>query len=550
MRAGDGIEVSTYKIWNYIKKTIPFALSPVPGLTLSKCDSFDIHRPPFDKLRASGFKVTAFWPAGVISLFFLFTFVHRGSAQNLTLLYTNDLHAQYIPLKSGNSQTGGMEALYELVQRERNDHTLLLDGGDHETGTLLSILSVDGVRGGGMIRMMNLIGFRASVIGNHEFDNGWQNLKRMQDLAGFDMLSANLFREGKLFAGKAYAIHAVNGLEVGVIGLSSEDLYSLTYPPNLDRIKIEKVIPTARKIVRMIDPVTDLIVLLTHQGFEMDSLLALAVPQADVIVGGHSHTVLGHPRLVNGVIIVQAGSRSQNLGRLDLSLLNDRVASFTGRLIPVRHVRIPKKSAMKPLVKQYREQIERQYGKVIGDLEISWEISKQEESNVGDFFTDVMRAAAGAEFAVINSGGIRRGMQKGPIREMDIREIFPFENRLVRFSCTGRELRKLIGTNAAGSFKKSQGILQISGLRYAARWNGKGVEILEATVDGKPIRNDGIYSGVTVDYVVPYNAGQYLGFSPKAPETLDTFLIDEVLLHIRKNPKVRARVEGRMRHVR
>jgi 2',3'-cyclic-nucleotide 2'-phosphodiesterase (5'-nucleotidase family) len=471
-------------------------------------------------------------------------------AENLTILYVNDLHAQYLPLKSGGSQAGGMEALDELVRQERNGHTLLLDGGDHETGTLLSVFSVDGVCGGGMIRMMNLIGFRASVIGNHEFDNGWRNLKRMPGLADFDILSANLFQEGKLFTGKAYEIYTVNGLRIGVIGLSMENLYSMTFPPNLDDIRVEKVIPTARKIVRMIDPKTDLIVLLTHQGFEMDSLLAVAVPQADVIIGGHSHTELRRPVRVNGVLIAQAGSRSQNLGRLDLEVRGDRVESFTGRLIPVRGVRIPETSPMKALVDRYRALIDRRYGGVVGDLEISWKVSKDQESNVGNFFADVMRTAAGADFAVINSGGIRRGMERGPIREMDIREIFPFENRLVRFSCTGRELKKLVETNAAASFKKSEGILQVSGLRYAARRDGRGVEILEATVNGKPVRNNGVYAGVTVDYVVPYNARKYFGFVPKAPETLDAFLVDAVLDHIRRHPKVRARVEGRMRHER
>jgi 5'-nucleotidase / UDP-sugar diphosphatase len=483
----------------------------------------------------------------ILLAWFVFT---DSAAENLTILYTNDLHAQYIPLKSGNSQTGGMEALYELVRQESNDHTLILDGGDHETGTLLSILPVDGARGGGMIRMMNLIGFRASVIGNHEFDNGWRNLKRLEELADFDILSANLFREGRLFADRAYAIYTVNGLKVGVIGLSMENLYSMTYPPNLDRIRIEKVIPTAVKIVRLVDPATDLIILLTHQGFEMDSLLALAAPQADVIIGGHSHTLLRRPVLVNGVIIAQAGSKSQNLGRLDLDVRNDRVKSYSGRLIPVRDVRISKKSPMRTLVKGYRDQIESRYGKVIGDLEISWNTSKDQESNVGNFFADVMRTAAGADFAVINSGGIRRGMPKGPVREMDIREIFPFENRLVRFACTGTELRKLVETNAAASFKGSNGILQVSGLRYAARRDGKKIKIIEATVNGKPVQRAGVYAGVTVDFVVPYNSEEYLGFKPGSPETLDTFLVDAVLLHIRKNPKIRARVEGRMKHVR
>jgi 5'-nucleotidase/UDP-sugar diphosphatase len=475
--------------------------------------------------------------------------------ENVTILYTNDLHGQYLPFPSErrfgtpHPQTGGMEALYDLVQRERNGHTLLFDGGDHETGTFLSYLPVEGVRGGGMIQMMNLLGINASVIGNHEFDSGWENLMRMMKMAEFDVLSANLFREGRLFAERAYRIYRVDGLRIGVIGLSTEDLYTLVFSLQLDNIQAERVIPVARKIVRMIDPETDLIVLLTHIGFKEDSLLAEAVPQADLIVGGHSHTEIHRPVKVNGVLIVQAGSRSEYLGRLDLTVQDDRVKAYSGRLIPVQKFGIPKRTKMTDLVSRYRNLIEKQYGQIIGELQTPWKTAQYQESNIGNYFADVMRGAADVDFAVINSGGIRKDLPAGPIRKLDVFEIFPFSNRLVRFFCTGWDLMRLIETNARASFLKSHGILQVSGLRYAARMNeNKDVTISDAIVNGTPVQRGETYTGVTVDYVVPYNAGRYMGFKPSKLENLDVIVSDAVIEHIQKDPKVSSRIEGRMRH--
>ena len=484
----------------------------------------------------------------IVLLFFM-----PGPVQpkQLTILYTNDLHAQYLPRKSGDGTIGGMEALYDLVQRERNGNTLLLDAGDHETGTLLSRLPVDGVLGGGMIEMMNLIGFDATAIGNHEFDNGWENLWRLEALAAFHMLSANLFQNDRLFLKEGSHIFTMNGLKIGVVGLSSADLYRLVFPPSLDDIRIKSVIRTARKTVHELDPLTDLIVLLAHQGFREDSLLAEKVSGVDVIIGGHSHTIIRHPILINGVLVVQAGSRSEYLGRLDLDVENDMIKSFSGQLIPVRNDTATRDSKMAGLVNTYRRRIDKQYGQIIGELKIPWKTSRERESNIGNYFADVMRLTAKADFAVINSGGLRKDLPAGPLRKMDILEVFPFSNRLVRFSCSGRQLLKLIKTNSRASVTKGREILQVSGLKYAARMTPKkAVTILNAEVDGKPIQKNRTYTGVTVDYVVPYNALMYFGFKPDEFKELDLQLSDVMIEFTGKNPNVSSRVEGRMRHER
>jgi 5'-nucleotidase / UDP-sugar diphosphatase len=475
-----------------------------------------------------------------------------SSTQSLTILHVNDLHGQYLGRASGKSgRAGGMEALFETVRRERNDHSLLLDAGDFQTGTLISRLDDAGAAGGGMVKMMNLLGITASVPGNHEFDKGWENLLRMQTIAGFDLLAANLTKNGALFPGKSCITVKVNGLSVAVVGLVSGNLEKLVFEKYRDSIRIENPTLAARRLVRQLDPETDVIVLLTHQGFREDSLLAFSVPEADVIIGGHSHTALKRPMSVNGVLICQAGSGSEFLGRLDLEILNDRVASHSGRLVQVRSDLKPADPRMRDLAEGYRKRIEDAYGRVIGRLKVAWTPARDRESNVGNFFADVMRERAGTEIAAINSGGIRRGLDRGPVREMDVLEVFPFDNRLVRFLCTGKQLLLMVKTNSRVAFERSGGILQVSGLRYRAKWEGRGeVRILEATVNGEPILPDRTYSIATLDYLVPSNAKGYFGFEPEPVENLGVLVADAAIECIRRHPEIKTKVEGRMRHER
>ncbi len=473
-----------------------------------------------------------------------------GSAEpgrRVTILHTNDMHSQYIPSDSRGGG-GGLEAMDAVARSQTDERTLLLDAGDNQTGTLLSRLTVDGAAGGGMVRLMNAIGYRAWAPGNHDFDEGWQNLLRLKDLAAFDLLSANLTLDGVPFTGKPFAIYEVGGVQIGVIGLTSRDLYSLVFPGRLGGIKVREPAAAAREWIRKIDPETDLIVLLTHQGFREDSLLAMAVPEADVIVGGHSHTPLAGPVRVNGVVICQAGSHTRFLGRLDMDVADDRVVSFSGRLIPVRENMGQADPQVTALVREYRDTIEEKFGGIIGRLRRAWTVSQDRECNTGDFFADVIRNKTGTDFAVLNSGGIRKGRGKGPLKEMNVLEVYPFENRLVRFTCTGRDILTLVRKNASSAYRKKQ-ILQVSGLSYETRKkSGNRVEITECRVGGKPVEPERAYSGTSVDFIVPGNAKEYMGFEPSDPDVIDVTVTRAAVDWIRAHPAVDVRMDGRMRH--
>ena len=472
---------------------------------------------------------------------------------SLTILHTNDQHAQYLPMKAHwISQTpkpliGGMKALSGYVEREKNDHTLFLDAGDIHTGTLLSKLAVNGVQCGGIAKIMNLLGYHATVIGNHEFDQGIENLGKWIDLCRFDVLSANLDSIENALSIKPYEIYNINKLNIGVIGLTIETLVGLVPKKHIGNIIVHPIIPVAQKIIHQIDPLTDIIVLLTHQGIEADSILAANIDGADIIIGGHSHTRLYNPRRIKNVIVAQAGSHNQYLGRLDLTVHEDTLSAFQGTLIPLWVDSIQANPEIARLVDTYQNEIENEFGHSIGELVTDWQRSRYTESNIGNYITDVIRDITKTDFAVLNSGGIRKDLEAGPIRRLDIMEMLPFENNLVMFQVTGQELLHLIKTNAEASLLRNHGVLQVSGISYSIEKDENNKMVIANTViNNQAIESEKMYSGVTVDYVIYDNPFLYFGFQPKSTKILDSMLSDIMIAYIQNHPEVNISIDQRI----
>ncbi len=481
---------------------------------------------------------------------------HQRSG-TLTVLHTNDMHSQFSPTpatwvqKEPKPQIGGVVALDHQIRQARATYkaTLLLDAGDIMTGTPLAKLKVDGALGGAYVQMLNELGYQALTIGNHEFDEGQENLFRLIDLARYDVLCANLYKGDQLVAKKPYAIYEAGGLRVGVIGITLTELFEMTAKKNLDGIRVLDPAATAQKYINEIDGKTDLIILLTHQGVDEDRNLARKTHGADVIVGGHSHTRLNKSIVENGVIIVQADSKSRYLGRLTLDIAGDAVVRHDYGLLPcwVDSVAQPN-VLLANKVNGFREQIDAEYGRTIGHLQSDWQRDSQGESNVGNYIADAMRKAAFADFAMINSGGIRKDMAAGPIKKLDIVEILPFSNTLVTFACSGEELLKILQTNARAAARSDPGILQISGLSYQYRVLPQGgIEVTNAMVNNAPLDPKASYLGATIDFVLFGQTDRYFGFTPTGKtENTNLLLSDVVIEHIGAEPSVGSKVEGRI----
>ena len=480
--------------------------------------------------------------------------LNGADSGRITILYTNDMHSQFLPaqLKQKDSDEysalGGMEALFYFVNRERAKYSanLVLDAGDIMTGNPISTLEVEGMLGGGFVQMMNLIGYDVMTIGNHEFDNGPDNIIKLFDLAEFDVISANVLRADTLFAPAAYKIYRVGPVRVGVIGLMLEKLSEVVNKKQIEGIVVTDISKTAQQYIDEIDPLTDLLILLTHNGYYADKELAQSIHGADVIIGGHSHTRLQKPEIVNDVLIVQTGNACMNLGKLELEVAADTISWYHGELIPMWVDSMKSRDEhMTELVTSFEQRIDTEYGKVIGTLHTDWRRSHLSESNIGNWLTDAIRDITDSEIALINSGGIRKNLKSGPIRKLDIVEILPFTNMLVTFECTGEELLTFIQENAESAAFRKHGMLQISGLRYEYSVNGDAVKILAATVNGKPVDKNRTYHCVSLDYVLFGQEMKYLGFKSRNTKNLGIAISDAIIDYIQQHPEVSSKVENR-----
>lgn len=256
-----------------------------------------------------------------------------GFSQDLVILHTNDTHSNIEPAASGrNAGMGGVQrrANYFYSVRNTNPYVLVLDAGDYNQGTPYFTL----FKGDAEIMLYNAMGYDAVCLGNHEFDNGQQELARRLENANYPTLCANYnFSKSPLKdIVKPYTIIYKGGRKIGIIGLLI-DLNGLVSEASRANIEYENPIPVANKIAKKLKcrDKCDLVIVLSHLGFDggtkdnpSDTELARYSKDIDIIIGGHSHTFLNKPVLMKnkcgkGVIVNQTGAAGVYVGRLDIT---------------------------------------------------------------------------------------------------------------------------------------------------------------------------------------------------------------------------------------
>jgi len=397
------------------------------------------HRNKIYEMLKKGFILTA-----LVTLLFVLSgcsgwYNAQKSAQpestKILILHTNDMHAQYVPLEAfwvkGEVKPliGGFGALdaYITLERDKGVPTLLMDAGDLMTGTLLSDVVDGGVKGGALLKMMNDMGYDVMALGNHEFDNGQENVSKYHEVAIFPILNANLLKEGKPIA-PTYVILEIAGIKVGVVGLMTKDFYEVVSKSRIEGLELISLPVAAKDIVKEIDPFTDLVILLIHAGVEEAKELAREIKGIDIIIGGHRHMRLEQPVIENGVIILQTGSKTNYLGRLEIVVQGDSVSWYMGGLIPLWVDSITVEPNLAAKIKGFENDILKMYGDTIATLITDFNRSSRRESNVGSWVASVIKFTTNSDFAIMNSGGIRKSVSAGPLTRLDIKEMLPFEN--------------------------------------------------------------------------------------------------------------------------
>jgi 5'-nucleotidase / UDP-sugar diphosphatase len=485
---------------------------------------------------------------------------------DLKIFYVNDFHGFAEPHKNTASQTplGGIAFLAGALDRERGKTpSLLLAGGDMIQGNSWANL----FQGKSSLDVMNAMKFDAMVVGNHEFDFGPKVLKERIAQARFPVLGANVKGVRAL---KPYVIKKLQGVRVAIIGVVTPDTPFATHPRNVRGLTFSTPEGAVKKYLQEVKGRADIIVVLSHCGFQADRELAAKVPGIDVIVGGHSHTKLLQPEQVGHTIIVQAWEHAKALGVLNLQIKDGKVVGFDGALQEISPASGPANPQVQDIVAHYARQVGSLLHRVIGEtkVELDGHHVRERETNLGDFVTDVMREAAGAEVGLINGGTIRTSIAQGKIEVKNIYDVLPFDNYLVAIRLTGAQLQQALEHGVSRLGEPSGSFPQVSGLTFTySRSAPAGSRVKEVTVGGCPLDLQTEYVVATNDYLVAggdgytvfgealKSAGDYanlggtLTSSRLAYNDPGTWLRDLVITVIQARKTIAPQVEGRIKAV-
>ncbi len=362
-------------------------------------------------------------------------------ARTLTILHTNDTHAHTLPDKSG---VGGYAVVASFLKQTRagRSDVLVLDAGDMITGSPVSTL----YQGLPIFDILNTLPIDCAVLGNHEFDHGWEKIAGFRRVARFPILCANIFSPtGELLGDAPATLFTVNGIRVGVIGVTAPDLYALTAARGHRGLRVQDQVEAVTERLPELRSKCDLVVVLSHCGLVQDIRLAEAVPDVDVIVGGHSHTELDQPRVVGHTIIVQAKCYTEYAGRLDLEVdvAARRVTRFHEQLVKMdRHVFHPDPATQK-VVDKYERDLKKTLDAVIGKND-----QALDKAAIVAAFEMIFAGKYGADFGYYQPGGVRATLPAGRIARRDVYQMLPFDNAMVVVTVSSDELASLFGQRA------------------------------------------------------------------------------------------------------
>lgn len=280
--------------------------------------------------------------AAALALFLMAGAWNAASAQGdreviLTILHTNDMHGHVLGSDGIDGVgPGGLARITTMAREIQRDmpNVLFLDAGDIIHSTPTEYYS----QGAATIEAMSVAGIEAATMGNHEYDWGQDVAASIISLARFPMLSANVrdTRTGKPFGGaREYIIVRRGPLKIAIFGLTTMLTPDIQWPPAISNIRFDDPVEAARRLVPELRKKADVVIFLSHLGYQPDQELVRAVPGIDVVIGGHSHTTLNQHTFIGDTPIAQTGSYSRNLGRMDLRLVREgnrwKVDSVNGR---------------------------------------------------------------------------------------------------------------------------------------------------------------------------------------------------------------------------
>ena len=448
-------------------------------------------------------------------------------AGSLVILHSNDVHGAI----DGYATIAAMKASYEAAGAA----VLLVDAGDYIQGDP----SVSISEGATAIELMDMAGYDVVTLGNHEFDYGYANLKKLVDSAKFQVVAANVLYDGKT-AFDANTVIEKDGKKIGVFGLVTPETATKAHPGKIQGVTFlagaDLVACAKEQVADLKAKGCDVIVCLGHLGIDAESTgnrsidVLEQVDGIDVFIDGHSHSTLADYQklakdgVVNGATVTSTGTKFENIGVVTIAA----DGTVTAENVPLDKAGVTPDATIAARAAAIKADIETEYGKVFAKTEVDLNGEKApgnrtQETNLGDLITDAMLWQANSlgekvDAAITNGGGIRASIAAGDITKKDVNTVLPFGNTLYMVKVTGAELEKVLEASTCAAPDALGGFPQVAGITFVLNtgtpfvkgdaypdstyFAPKSVDrVTILTVGGEAFDRDATYTIVTNDFL-------------------------------------------------
>ncbi|MBD2607841.1 bifunctional metallophosphatase/5'-nucleotidase [Scytonema hofmannii FACHB-248] len=431
--------------------------------------------------------------------------------KKFTILHSNDMHGDFLAESKGveGNLIGGLSLLSGYLNKVRSEekNTLFVISGDMVQGSMIDTE----YKGISTIEIMNYLAPDVVTLGNHELDYGFPHLLFLEKMANFPIVNANLYiKKYNKRLMTPYLILNVDGFDIMFIGIVTEEV--------LNALKLDTSITTfvgledaAAEIGKICNTYKnddiDLTILLTHIGFEEDKKLAAMLDPiwgVDMIIGGHSHTILEQPAEVNNILITQAGVGTDQIGRFDITVDDDTnsIVEWKWQLIPVDNNLAEPDAELEKFIDTFKQEVDRKYNRLICRLARQLTHPKREvETELGNLMTDILAESVMSDVVFLGSGSIR-GAELGPLVTLsDLKRIYPYDGPVYRVKLTGEQLTKIFSHIMRSENRKpGEGQCFQINKGIQAVYSDAERKLESLTINEKPVEADNQYTICLQEY--------------------------------------------------
>jgi len=477
----------------------------------------------------------------------------------VVILHTNDFHGNLVPVIDANKNSvAGAAREATIINSVRSafgkDHVLLVDDGDAIQGATVANL----FQGKSVTDAYNAMGYDVATLGNHEWDYGQQVLKDRIADAKFVYVNSNL--TGTNLGWKSNVIKNVAGINIGLFGLMTSDYPIIVTPSSQTNVSVQDPIASAKtQVADLKAQGAQYVVALSHCGYEnggapLDPAIAAGAPGINLIIGGHSHTVLKTAAMVGKTMITQTGTAGAYVGKevIDFTTYQGKVTaqSVSYELVPTL-TSVPENPAIKAIVDGYNSQLTAKLSVVIGKALVALDGERAnvrtKETNLGNYVADWMRISTGADIAFMGGGSIRVSVPAGDVTVGSIYNVLPFDNFLEILEIKGSTLKAALENSVSAYPAQLGAFAQISGFSFTFDPSKpKGSRVVSITRDGKPMDMDATYKLAVQDYNAIGGDGYSMLIGAKIVYKSSEWNRDGMVAYIMAHPEINPTVEGRI----